>query len=71
MALGSAFELEAQLQLCNDLLLIGPSDVKAVVEQTTEVQTKPGALIGSIGGSSRTDSNNQELTTKNQEHSFP
>jgi four helix bundle protein len=38
MALGSASELEAQLQLCNDLLLIGPSDVDFVVEQTTEVQ---------------------------------
>ncbi|MDR9450269.1 MAG: four helix bundle protein [Acidimicrobiia bacterium] len=65
MALGSAFELEAQLQLCNDLLLIGPSDVDSVVEQTNEVQRKRGALIGSIARRSRTNANNQELTTKN------
>lgn len=54
MALGSAFELEAQLRLCNDLLLIGPSDVDPIVEQTTDVQRMLGALIVSIGNSSGT-----------------
>jgi four helix bundle protein len=48
MALGSAFELESQLRLCNDLHLLGPSDGDPIIERVHDIQKMLGALIGTI-----------------------
>jgi four helix bundle protein len=63
MALGSAFELEGQLCLCNDLQLLGPSDLDPLVELSRDVQKMLGSLISSVGSSPPT----RRQATKNEE----
>ena len=52
IALGSAFELESHFHLCNDLRLVGPSDLDPLVEAGREVQKMLASLLSVIAGRS-------------------
>lgn len=49
IALGSGFELETQLRLCNDLSLADQGEFDPLIESVSRIQRQLGSLIRSIG----------------------